>query len=109
MSRLTGPAWDACDGLEPEDVVTEDGVNVILDTQAEAFQGEHETEVWRTLSMDLAGRRVRDSTTMHSYGAVQARSTIARPSTGIPSATSGEPEHSSPHFHHDTGGQQLVV
>ena len=31
LSRLTGPAWDACDGLEPEDVATADGVNVILD------------------------------------------------------------------------------
>ena len=24
LSRLTGPAWDACDGLEPEDVATDD-------------------------------------------------------------------------------------
>ena len=22
LSRLTGPAWDACDGLEPEDVAS---------------------------------------------------------------------------------------
>ena len=40
LSRLTGPAWDACDGLEPEDVTTADGVNMILDTLAEAFQDE---------------------------------------------------------------------
>ena len=40
LSRLTGPAWDACDELEPEDVATADGVNMILDTLAEAFQGE---------------------------------------------------------------------
>ena len=26
LSRLTGLAWDACDGLEPEDVATADGV-----------------------------------------------------------------------------------
>ena len=45
LSRLTGPAWDACDGLEPEDVATADGVQVILDTLAEAFQGELETEL----------------------------------------------------------------
>ena len=25
LSRLTGPAWDACGGLEPEDVPTADG------------------------------------------------------------------------------------
>ena len=48
--------------------------------------------VCRTLSMDLTGRRVRDSTTVH-YDCL----------------TSGEPEHSSPRCHHDTGGQQLVV
>ena len=44
MSRLTGPAWDACDGLEPEDVATADGVNMILDTLAEAFQGEYDVD-----------------------------------------------------------------
>ena len=38
LSRLTGRAWDGCDGLEPEDVVTAGGVNVILDTLAEAFR-----------------------------------------------------------------------
>ena len=42
LSRLTGPAWDACDELEPEDVATDDGVNMILDTLAEAFQGEYD-------------------------------------------------------------------
>ena len=26
LSRQTSPAWDACDGLEPEDVATADGV-----------------------------------------------------------------------------------
>ena len=25
LSKLTGPAWDACDGLEPEDVATDGG------------------------------------------------------------------------------------
>ena len=40
LSRLTGPAWDACDGLEPEDMATADGVKVNLDTLAEAFHGE---------------------------------------------------------------------
>ena len=42
LSRLTGPAWDACDELEPEDVATVHGVNMILDTLAEAFQGEYD-------------------------------------------------------------------
>ena len=28
LSKLTGPAWDACDGLEPEDVATEVGARV---------------------------------------------------------------------------------
>ena len=44
LSRLTGPAWDACDELEPEDVATADGVNMILDTLAEAFQGEYDVD-----------------------------------------------------------------
>ena len=35
---MTGPAWDACDELELEDVATADGVNMILDTLAEAFR-----------------------------------------------------------------------
>ena len=26
LSRLSGPAWNACDELEPEDVATADGV-----------------------------------------------------------------------------------
>ena len=46
LSRLTGPARDVCDALEAEDVATADGVNVNLDTLAEAFQGEHETELF---------------------------------------------------------------
>ena len=46
LSKQTGPAWDACDGLEPEDVATADRVNMILDTLAEAFQGEHERELF---------------------------------------------------------------
>ena len=44
LSRLTGPAWDACDELEPEDVATADGVNMILDTLAEAFQDDYDEE-----------------------------------------------------------------
>ena len=44
MSRLTGPAWDACDELELEDVATADGVNMILNTLAEAFQGEYDMD-----------------------------------------------------------------
>ena len=32
MSKLSGPAWDACDGLAPEDVATDDGVELILET-----------------------------------------------------------------------------
>ena len=44
LSRLTGPAWDACDELEPEDVATADGVNMILDRLAEAFQGENDVD-----------------------------------------------------------------
>ena len=68
LSTLTRPAWDACDGLESEDLATDVGVNVILETLAEAFQGEHETELFDALEdtfCGLAGRRVRDSMTVH--------------------------------------------
>ena len=44
LSKLTGPAWDACDELEPEDVATADEVNRILDTLAEAFHGEYDVD-----------------------------------------------------------------
>ena len=44
LSRLTGPAWDACDELELEGVATADGVNMILKTLAEAFQGEYDVD-----------------------------------------------------------------
>ena len=54
LSRLTGPAWDACDGLEPEDVATADGVNMILDTLAEAFQGEHDVSGSHTVYVSQA-------------------------------------------------------
>ena len=42
LSRLTGPAWDACDELEPEDVAIADGVKMNLETLGEAFQCEYD-------------------------------------------------------------------
>ena len=54
LSKLTGPEWDACDELEPEDVATTDGVNMILDTLAEAFQGEHEVDGSHTANVSQA-------------------------------------------------------
>ena len=67
LSRLTGLAWDACGGLEPEDVATVDGANVILDRGklSKVNMKRNSSMPWRTLSMDLAGRIVRGSTTMH--------------------------------------------
>ena len=62
---LTGPAWDACDGLEPEDVATADGVNVILDTLAEAFQGEHETELFDALEDTFHGPGKKNGERLH--------------------------------------------
>ena len=44
LRRLTGPAWDSCDELELEDVDTADGAHMILDTLAEAFQGEYDVD-----------------------------------------------------------------
>ena len=65
-SRLTGSAWDACDGLEREDLATDDGVNVILDTLAEAFQGEHETELFDALEDTFYGLG-RKGERLHDY------------------------------------------
>ena len=67
LSRLTGPAWDACDGLEPEDVATADGVEVILDTLAEAFQGEHETELFDALEDTFYGPGRKKGERLHDY------------------------------------------
>ena len=47
--------WDACDGLEPEDVATDDGVNMILETVADAFHGEHGTELIDALEDTFCG------------------------------------------------------
>ena len=44
LSRLTGPAWDACDELEPGGASTADGAKMILDALAEAFQDEYDVD-----------------------------------------------------------------
>ena len=54
LSRLAGPAWDACDELGPEDVATADGVNMILDTLAEAFKGEYDVDGPHTANVSQA-------------------------------------------------------
>ena len=59
LSRLTGPAWDACGGLEPTDEATDNGMNVILETLADAFQGEHETELFDALEDTFYGPRMK--------------------------------------------------
>ena len=116
LSRLTGPAWDACDGLEPEDAATADGVEAILDTLAEAFQGQHETELSDALEDTFYGpgrkkcERLRDC-------ALRVQSNVrelAKQGVRLPDQ---EQEFlllrranlsSGSHCHHDTGGQQLV-
>ena len=67
LIRLTGPAWDACDGLEPEDVATADGVEVILGTLAEAFQGERETELFDALEDTFNGPGRKKGERLHDY------------------------------------------
>ena len=49
LSRLTGAAWDACDGLDPDDVADDEGVNKILAALREAFQAEAENELFDAL------------------------------------------------------------
>ena len=67
LSRLTGPACDACEGLEPEDVATADGVNVILDTLAEASQCDHETELFDALEGTFCGPGSKKGERPHDY------------------------------------------
>ena len=76
---------------------------MILETLADAFQGEHETELFDALEDTFCGYGRKKGEKHHGYS-----STAARPSARILSTTSGEPEHSSPHCHQDTGGQQVV-
>ena len=61
LIKLTGPAWDACDGLEPEEV-TADG-----DKLAEAFQGEHETVLFEALEDTFCGPRRKKGERLHHY------------------------------------------
>ena len=84
-------------------MATADGVQVILDTLSEAFQGEHETELFEALE-DTLGLAVKKGERLR-----QARSTVARPSTGVFSITPSKPEYLSSHRHHYIGRQQLVI
>ena len=67
LSRLTSRTWDACDGLEPEDVATDDGVKVILDILAEAVQGEQETELFDALEDTFHGPGRKKGERLHDY------------------------------------------
>ena len=64
---MTGAAWDACDGLEPEDVATADGVEVVPGTLAEAFQGEHETGLFDALEETFYGPGRKKGERLHDY------------------------------------------
>ena len=55
LSKLTGPAWDACDGREPQSVASDDGVNVTLQSLAGAIRCEHETELFDALEDTVNG------------------------------------------------------
>ena len=63
LSRLTGPAWDACDGLEP----AADGVKAILDSLAEACKGKHETELFDALEESFYGLGRKKGERLHDY------------------------------------------
>ena len=56
---MTGPASDARDGLEPEDVATDDGANVI--------QGEHGTELFDALEDTFHGLGRKKGERLHDY------------------------------------------
>ena len=77
LSRLTGPAWDACDGLEPEDVATADGGDLILETLADAFQGEHKTELFDALEDTFCGPGRKKGEKLHNY-ALKVQSNVRK-------------------------------
>ena len=118
LSRLTGPAWDACDRLEPEVVVTADGVNMILDTLAEAFQGEHKTELVDALEDTFYGPGRKKGERFHDY-ALRVQNNVrelAKQGVRLPDQVQGflllRRAHLSTqntHCHHDSGRQQLVT
>ena len=67
FEQVDRPSLDACDGLEPEDVAIIDGAEVILDTLAEAFQGEHETELFDALEDTFYGPGRKKGERLHDY------------------------------------------
>ena len=111
LSRLTRPAWDAWQRTGTrEDVATADGANAMLDTLAEAFQGEHETELFDALEDTFYGPGRKKGKKLHDYalrvakqrtGTGQSRSTVARSGAGVSFVTPSKPEYSSPQSHHD--------
>ena len=78
LSKLKSKAWDACDGLEPEDVATADGVEVILDTLAEVFQCEQETELFDALEDTFFGPGRKKGERVHDH-ALRVRSNVREP------------------------------
>ena len=75
LSKLTDPACDARDELELEDVAIADGVNIVLDTLAEAFQGEHETELFDALEDTFYGPGRKKGERLHDH-ALQVQSNV---------------------------------
>ena len=98
-------------------MAADNGVNVILGTLADPFQGEHESELFDALQDTFHGLGRKSGEQLHDCALqVQcnvrelAKQGVRLPDQvqGFPSTTSGEREHASPHCHHDTDGQQLV-
>ena len=68
FEHVDRPSLGCLRRTEPEDVATADGVEVILDTLAEAFQCEHKTELFDALEDTFYGlgrERSENSMTMH--------------------------------------------
>ena len=59
-------------------MATADGVNVILDSLAEAFQGEHETELFDALDDTFYGPGRKKGERLHDY-ALRGQSNVREP------------------------------
>ena len=85
-----------------------DGVEVILDTLAEAFQGEHEIELFHALEDTFCGPGRKKGERLHDY-ALRVQSNVRELAKqpdevqGFLLFTASEPEYSGSHRHHDTG------
>ena len=96
-------------------MATAEGVEVILDTLAEAFQGEHETELLDALENTFYGPGKKKGERLHDC-ALRVQSNVrelVKQGVRLPDQVQGvlllRRANLSSHRHHDIGRQQFVI